>query len=73
MGDYQKLNDYFVPRINKYDARYMFLKSRPEAGETIVAYVTRLREKAYGYDFGSSNDERILEHREPISYTEMYI
>ena len=56
----QKLNDYFQPKRNKHHARYIFLKSRPEAGETIVAYATRLREKAQGCDFGSSNDDRIL-------------
>ena len=45
-----------------HHARYIFLKSRPEAGETIVAYATRSREKAHQCDFGSSNDDRILEH-----------
>ena len=43
LDDYEKLNDYFVPKINKYYDRYMFLESRPEAGETIVAYAIRLR------------------------------
>ena len=66
LDDYQKvkekLNDYFLPKRNKHHARYIFLKSRPKAGETIVAYATRLREKAHGCDFGSSNDDRILEH-----------
>ena len=38
------------------------MKSRLEAGETIVAYATRLSEKAHGCDFGSSNDGRILEN-----------
>ena len=40
-----KLNDYFSPKRNKHYARYMFLKMRPLAGETTVAYATRLREK----------------------------
>ena len=66
MDDYQKvkkkLNDYFLPKSNKHHARYIFLKSRPEVGETIIAYATRLREKAHRCDFGSSNDDRILEH-----------
>ena len=66
LDDYQKvtkkLNDYFLPKRNKHNARYIFLKSRPKAGETIIAYATRLREKAHGCDFGSSNDDRILEH-----------
>ena len=58
----KKLNDYFVLKRNKHYGRYMFLKSTPEAGETIVANATRLREKAHGCDFCSSNDDRILEH-----------
>ena len=39
----------------------MFLKSKPEAGETIVAYATRLVEKVHGCDICSSNGDRILE------------
>ena len=46
LDDYQKvkkkLNNCLVPKRNKHYARYMFLKSRHEAGETIVAYATRL-------------------------------
>ena len=48
---------------NKHYARYMFLKSRHEAGETIIYYATRLREKAYACDFGNSNEGRILQRR----------
>ena len=44
LDDYQKvkkkLNDYFLPKISKHHVRYIFLKSRPEARETI-----RLRAK----------------------------
>ena len=58
----QKLNDYFVPKRNKHYSRYMFLKLRPNIGETTVAYATRLREKAHDCDFGTNNDERIVEH-----------
>ena len=58
----KKLNDYIVPKIIKQYGRYMYLKSRSEAGEAIVAFATRLREKAHGCDFGSSNDDGILEH-----------
>ena len=57
-----KLNDYFSPKRNKHYARYMFLKMRPLAGETTVAYATRLREKAYDCEFGATFDDRILEH-----------
>ena len=42
-----KLNDYFVPKRNKQYVQYIFLKSRHEAGETTVAYATRLREKCH--------------------------
>ena len=63
---YQKLkttlNSYFILKRNKHYARYMFLKTRPEAGEASVAYATRLSEKAYECDFGDNTDKRILEH-----------
>ena len=39
----KKLNEYFIPKKNKHYSRYMFLKMRPEMGETTVAYATRLR------------------------------
>ena len=57
-----KLNEYFLPKKNKHYARFIFLKTRPEAGEATVAYATRLREKAHECEFGDTNDERILEH-----------
>ena len=57
-----KLNSYFMPKRNKHFARYMFLKTRPEAGEATVVYASRLREKAYDCDFGDNTNERILEH-----------
>ena len=47
---------------NKHYARFIFLKTRPEAGEATVAYATRLREKAHECEFGDTNDGRILEH-----------
>ena len=52
-----------MPKKNRHCARYMFLKSRHEVGETIVLYSTRLREKAYACDFGNSNEDRILQRR----------
>ena len=57
-----KLNEYFIPKRNKHYSRYMFLKMRPQVGETTVTYATRLREKAHDCDFKVSQDERILEH-----------
>ena len=57
-----KLNEYFLPKKNKHYARFIFLKTRPEAGEATVAYATRLREKAHECEFGDTNDEIILEH-----------
>ena len=56
-----------------HHARYIFLKSRPEARLTIVAYATRLREKAHRCDFGSSYDDRILEHLIQTIENQMYI
>ena len=35
-----------LPKRNKHHARYIFLKTKPELGETIVAYATRRREKS---------------------------
>ena len=58
----QKLNNYFIPKRNKHYSRYIFLKMRPQIGETTVAYATRLREKAHESDFGTNKNERILEH-----------
>ena len=57
-----KLNAYFLPKKNKHYARYIFLKTRPEAGEATVTYATRLREKANECEFGDMQDDRILEH-----------
>ena len=60
----KKLNNYFMPKRNKHHARYIFLKSKPLAGETTVTYATRLREKAQDCEFGTATqcDEHILEH-----------
>ena len=57
-----KLNAYFMPKKNKHYVRYIFLKTRLEAGEATVTYATRLREKAIECEFGDTQDERILEH-----------
>ncbi|XP_028407514.1 uncharacterized protein LOC114530123 [Dendronephthya gigantea] len=57
-----KLNDYFTPKKNKHHARYLFLKLRPNQGETIAAYASQLREKANDCEFEGNSDERILEH-----------
>ena len=56
-----KLNDYFAPKKNAHYSRYMFLKMRPQSGESTVSYAARLREKAKNCDF-HDNDEHILEH-----------
>ena len=65
LDEYQKLriklNEYFLPKKNKHYARFIFLKTRPEAGEATVVYATRLRENAHECEFGDTNDERILE------------
>ena len=57
----KKLNEYFIPKKNKYYARYIFLKMRPQKAESTISYATRLREKSRDCDFGINCDERILE------------
>ena len=54
-----KLNEYFIPKKNTHYTRYLFLKLRPEKGESTVAYA---REKSSDSNFGNNCDERILEH-----------
>ena len=54
-----KLNGHFTPKKNKHHADYLFLKMRPQVGETISPYAARLREKVKECD---AFDERILEH-----------
>ena len=34
-----KLNAYFMPKKNKYYARYVFLKTMPKAGEAFASLV----------------------------------
>ena len=58
----KKLNDYYVPKINKHYARYTFMKMRPRPRERIITYWTRLREQAFDCEFNESCDDRILEH-----------
>ena len=38
-----KLTDYFTPKKKVHYARYLFLKMRPQAGESTVTYAARLR------------------------------
>lgn len=57
-----KLNNYFTPKRNKHHDRYLFLKLRPDHGETVAAYASWLREKANECEFEENTDERILEH-----------
>ena len=58
----KKLNDNYIPEINKHYARYMFLKMRPRPRERTIAYLTRLREQAYDWEFHECFNDRILEH-----------
>ena len=55
-----KLNGHFTPKKNKHHAHYLFLKMRPQGGETISAYAARLRENAKECEFGDTFDERSL-------------
>lgn len=47
-----KLNNYFLPRKIKHQARFVFLKMKPNSDEPIVAYAARCREKANECEFG---------------------
>ena len=56
-----KLRNCFAPKKSKHFARYLFLKMRPHAGESIVSYAARLQEKSMTCEFHDS-DDIILEH-----------
>ena len=57
-----KLNEYYVPRVNKHYERFLFLKMRPYRRESILSYTSRLREKAKTCQFQDSYEDKILEH-----------
>ena len=57
-----KLNEHYLPRKNKHHSQYLFLNLQPNPEEKIIAYAARLREKVQDCEFGSTHDERILEH-----------
>ena len=58
----RKLNNHFLPKKNKHHARYTFNKQKQIAGESVVTYAARLREKSKDCEFGEQTDDRILEH-----------
>lgn len=58
----RKLNNHFLPKKNKHHARYTFNKQQQIAGESVVTYAARLREKSKDCEFGEQTDDRILEH-----------
>ena len=58
----KKLNNHFLPKKNKHHAMYTFNKQKQIAGETVVTYAARLREKSKDCEFGEQTDDRILEH-----------
>ena len=65
LDDYKKLkkkvNAHFLPRRNKYLARYLFLKMRPRTGQQTVEYAIRLKEQAIECEFGNNYEESIFE------------
>ena len=58
----EKLNGYYILKKNIFYSRYVFLKMKPETGETTLSYATRLRLQAQSCEFGDACEERILEH-----------
>ena len=58
----RKLDNYFLPKKLKHHARFTFNKQKQIAGESVVTYAARLREKSKNCEFGEETDDRILEH-----------
>ena len=57
-----KLKNHYLPKKNKHHSPYLFLQMRPRSEESINSYAARLIEKAQDCEFGTTHDERILEH-----------
>ena len=53
---------HFLPKNNKHHARFTFNKQKQIAGESVVTYAARLREKSKDGESGEQTDDRILEH-----------
>ena len=66
MDDYEKLNTklsgYYLLKIEKHHAWYVFLKMKPQHGESTASYAARLHRKANECDFGKTCKDRILAH-----------
>ena len=54
-----KLGQYFTPTKNVIFERYVFGNLKQEDGESVDAFVTRLREKAATCEYGAIRDELI--------------
>ena len=65
----RKLNNHFLPKKNKHHTRYTFNKQKQIAGESVVTYAARLREKSKDCESGEQTDDRILEHLVQTSRT----
>ena len=48
----RKLNNHFLPKKNEHHARFTFNKQKQIAGESVVTYAVRLREKLKDCEFG---------------------
>ena len=66
MDDYEKLktklNAYYLLKRNKHHTQYIFLKMKPQHGESTASYAARWHQKANECDFGETCEDRILEH-----------
>ena len=58
----EKLQNYFVPKKNLTYERRLFHECVPREGESMVSYVTRLREIAAHCEFGDMRDDLITSH-----------
>ena len=66
MDDYEKLKTKlygcYLPERNKHHTRYIFLRMKPQHGESSASYTARLHQKVNECDFGETCKDRILEH-----------
>ena len=61
--DYEKavkaLDDYFIPKVNSTYQNHVFRSMEQQDGETVVQFVTRLRQMVKGCDYGEQAENQI--------------
>ena len=63
MKDYEKavkaLDDYFIPKVNSTYQNHLFRSMEQQDGETVVQFVTRLRQVVKDCDYGEQAKNQI--------------